>query len=310
MTRPTPGSEELAHFGLYLRELLQRRRNAWFARHVYCPARLTQLPDLPNHITRAPNDLSLVEPSWLYGGPAIYQDAELRWLDLSQIEVNPYFRTLFAKDGRFQHRMGRWEINLRSAIASTELVVQRNTATASLLGAIGSMPITNPPSRCLCVYHCAFSVEGQPGNNELLARICNDDGISISELVNVLENVAPTVLSTWRREAQNLYDRVARSHWIDDIWFLPGKPRIRIYLDNVDMSTAYFDFEALLEGFNGLQLATGAAAAKMGYNFHPTRVAYMVAEPFRAEREGEWLPEELFEPMETETGRHKINWDT
>jgi hypothetical protein len=52
-----------------------------------------------------------------------------------------------------------------------------------------------------------------------------------------------------------------------------------------------------------------ARVARMGHGVHITRVAYFAARPFRAEREGEWLPEELCEPMKSMTGRSPINWD-
>jgi len=51
------------------------------------------------------------------------------------------------------------------------------------------------------------------------------------------------------------------------------------------------------------------ASTFLGLQFHITRTAYMSAEPPRATTEGEWLPEELFEPMKTETGRSNVDWE-
>jgi hypothetical protein len=75
------------------------------------------------------------------------------------------------------------------------------------------------------------------------------------------------------------------------------------------MSDEVIDFQAMTT-FHDVDVAREKAVAKMGFGHHITRVAYMCAEPFRATREGDWLPEELFEPMQSTTGRSPINWDT
>jgi len=70
------------------------------------------------------------------------------------------------------------------------------------------------------------------------------------------------------------------------------------------------DIQSLLSGERDFYDAKWLFHVKMGYRHHITRVAYLASAPFRATREGEWIPKELFEPMKSETGRHPINWDT
>jgi hypothetical protein len=75
------------------------------------------------------------------------------------------------------------------------------------------------------------------------------------------------------------------------------------------MPSSDFDYDDLANE-SGYQEARKAAGARLGYEAHISRVAYMAAQPFRASREGAWILKELFELMESETGRAPINWDT
>ena len=148
------------------------------------------------------------------------------------------------------------------------------------------------------------------GVHVLLKRICNNDGIRISELINTLVQVAPEALSKWTAHAQHFHDVVVpTSHWFDNIWRMPGAPKIAIRLDNAAIPSSDFDFNelAIQSGFNEAQRAAGA---RLGYEKHSSRIGYMATVSFRATREGEWIPKELFEPMESETGQSPINWDT
>jgi hypothetical protein len=153
-----------------------------------------------------------------------------------------------------------------------------------MLESISSMYVTYPPCKTLGLYH-------------------------FDELVDALEACALTVMSTWKREANKLYDIVAESHWIDDLWRVPAQPTIVIFMDNHEMPNENFGYEALARDYR-YEEAHREVSARMGYGAHITCVPYLAARPFRASREGEWIPKELFEPMKSETGRSPINYDT
>jgi len=306
-----PTSDDIEQFGAHLRRLIERRYNGR-AKIIYCPARYTQIRDLPGDIAQALNELDVSQRHKVHQHLpfVVARDTDVYWLDLSQFEVNPYFEQLFAREDRIRSRLGRWEINLRASTTKGHLLIEHDDTVDSLIHAIGSMHVTNPPVRCLGVYHNSMCAEGMPGFNKLLVRVRNDEGIRIAELLAALESVAPTVLETWRFNTQFLLDhRLKNAHWLDNVWLFPGVPRLSIHLDHTDMSDEVIDYQAM-KTFADVDAAEAVAQEKMGYRHHITRVAYMCAEPFRAEREGEWLPEELFEPMESTTGRSPINWDT
>lgn len=160
-----------------------------------------------------------------------------------------------------------------------------------------------------------------PASYKLCKRIRNPDGIRVSDLIDALNECAPIVLQTWGEQAKRLHEEVQIAHWIDDIWKLPASPQFRIYLDNTEMSDKEIrDAEPIpseaytladdVHWYNMDQAAKRTAHATMEYAAHITRAAYMAAEPLRREREGKWIPEELFEPMKSETGRHPIDWNT
>jgi hypothetical protein len=182
------------------------------------------------------------------------------------------------------------------------------------------MHITQPPCRAigLYVYDPENCVKSE--SYKFCKRIRNPHGIQILEFLKALEECAPVVLQTWGEQARLLHDTVKEVHWIDDIWKMPASPRIRIHLDNSEMSDEVvhepeFQSKVLTSEERHTQslveqAAKEAAHAAMGYAAHITRAAYISAEPYRAKREGSWISEDLFEPMKSETGRHPINWDT
>ncbi|KAF2830699.1 hypothetical protein CC86DRAFT_316215 [Ophiobolus disseminans] len=297
--RPTP--ESIERFSALFHRLAQRGRNGR-AKLVYFPAQYTQIRDLPDDIAECLNELDLRQGQQdlnLHSHiRSVSRDTEVVWLDLSQFEINPYLDFLFAKDERIKHRWGRWELDLRASTTRRHLLVEHNRTTDAFIRSIGSMHVTNPAIRCLGLYHNAMSQGGYPGNKKLLLRLRNDEGIRVAELLDAMESVAPTVLETWRSSTQFLLDhRLKNAHWIDNIWFLPGVPRLSLHLDHTDMSDEVIDYDGMTT-FHGVDVADAQARRKMGFRHHITR------------REGEWLPEELFVPMESTTSRSPINWDT
>jgi hypothetical protein len=239
------------------------------------------------------------------------RDTDVFWLDLSQVQINSYFNQLFALHDRIQHRLGRWEVTLSLSHALSVDILDRTPTIDLLLDLIGSMHVTNPPCKTLGIYHVDGGFEPYPSYNKLVHRVHNDSGIRIAELVSALKGCTSTVVSSWKLRVEELRTRVTRSHWIDDIWTVPAAPTIVICMDNHEMPDDEVDYDSIT-GSRYPQYGDQrrAAATRMGYGAHITRVPYLAARPFRASREGEWIPKELFEPLKSETGRSPINYDT
>ena len=309
---PEPDSQQIEQFGLHVDHMISWWRKLYRRRYVYFPAKLAQRDDLPNGIAQSLNELDVGQRHGDYHDSihTVSRTTDLYWLDLSQFQINPYFDLLFSEKGRMLHRLGRWEIGLRSNATSETLVLGDSSSSEKLLvQAVGSMHITNPPCRSLGIYcydNCVFPTHG---THILLKRIRNNNGIRVAELLDALQSCAPQLLAKWVKCAEHLRKNVTETgHWVDNVWLIPGTPRFRIHLDSCDMSdeVPYANAVWTPEMARDAETLIGAS---LGYQAHITSTAYMSAEPPRATKEGEWLPEELFEPMKTECGRSNINWD-
>jgi hypothetical protein len=118
-------------------------------------------------------------------------------------------------------------MDLRRTTTELELVTDTEPATTALVNAIGSMMVTYPLTRCLGVYHNPAARDGVPSYDLLVARICNDDGVRVSEFLETINRVASKVLSTWRRHSQTYHDKMAtKFHRLNNVWGLPGAPRL------------------------------------------------------------------------------------
>jgi hypothetical protein len=304
-SEPVLSMDEMKRFGLQLHRTIERRQRTLGNKYIYFPARLTQLHDLSTDIAQALDTLNNEQSQPLLRGITPSPgNTKVSWLDLSQVQINPYFEHLFTRDGRIQHHLGGWEITLRTSLNAQ--VLDRTPDIQLLLESVGSMHVTYPPCKTLGIYHTATDTEeSRPGFNKLLSRVHNEDGILIKELIDALEGCAPTVVASWKRDVEEFHRYVAEMHWIDDIWTLPAVPTISVFMDSYEMPDGEFDFDAI-EDSSGTAAAQTAAVARMGCGAQITRVAYMSARHFRASREGAWIPKELFEPMESEAGRAPI----
>jgi hypothetical protein len=182
--------------------------------------------------------------------------------------------------------------------------LEHGSATTALVQMISLMCVTNPPVKCLGIYHHVRRADSDGENKKLLARIRNDGCVRVSQVLDALHRVAPTILETWQSRASELLDSTGDAHWIDDVWTIPGYPRILIHLDHIDMQDAEVNSDAPWGEM------TDAKNQRQGLAFHASRQAYMVAESTRRERESEWLPEEPLESMKSTTDRAEINWET
>jgi hypothetical protein len=319
-----PTAEQIEEFGVHVRHVVQRSPFVDNTKRLYFPARFAQLKDLPWHTADTLNEMDYAQRhrvNWRVRTVSRDDDDDdVFWLDLSQLEMNPYLGTLFEGTHSLTQLLGRWEVNVRGAASSGSFILDTFLLSQPLLEAIGSMHITQPPCRAigLYVYDPKNRVTAEP--YQFCKRIRNPYGIQISEFLNALEECASVVLQAWEKQARLLHDKVNEAHWIDDIWKVPASPRIRIHLDNTEMSDEVvhepeFHPSLLPSGEYSSQLPVEPAIreavdAAMGYAAHVTRNAYLTAEPYRAKREGSWISEDLFEPMQSETGRHPINWGT
>jgi hypothetical protein len=167
--------------------------------YTYLPAYYTQLCGLSRSMIEKLDYLDLTQSHrsarWL---PRASRDAALYWLDLSQFEVNPYFSLLFVRGDGVGHRLGRWEIDLRASGAKTSLLLEPGSATTALVQTISSMCVTNLPVKYLGIYHHVRRADSDGENKKLLARIRNDGGVRVSQVLDALHCVAPTVLETWQ----------------------------------------------------------------------------------------------------------------
>ncbi|KAF2875873.1 hypothetical protein BDV95DRAFT_591295 [Massariosphaeria phaeospora] len=171
-----------------------------------------------------------------------------------------------------------------------------------MLDFLGGMFVTEPPCKSLAIYHINRNKAFTPGLRtkfypsvlsleyyglmEPLGPVHNEDGIQVCDLVAALRRFSPKVLSTWRREVEELADKVANGHWVDDIWQVPAAPTFIILLDN----------EALRN--------------EDARTCHIIRAAQLAASDWRAERQTAWgVPRDLIELAKTTTVRHQVNWD-
>ncbi|KAI4642946.1 hypothetical protein J4E93_007015 [Alternaria ventricosa] len=302
-----PGAEDTAQFGLHVARRLDVRSNAEGFKYIYFPAYFAQSPGLPDTVAHMLNDLDVSQRDYSrIQVSSVSRDAELYWLDLSQFRINSYFESLFS-DGCFRQHLGRWEISLRPRATSHTLLVDASASNALLLEAIKSMQIAYPPCKSLGIYHFDPGTLSWRGTYAFLRRLRREDGIRIGDLVEALQEAAPTMHSKWMQRAGQLREQVKQGHWIDDLWKIPGAPRFQIHLDRCDMTDEYSPKKFPQGWMNAPEEA--AVLAQLGSAAHITRDAYICAGPFRAAREREWIPEELFEPMKSETERSPINWN-
>ncbi|KAF2873626.1 hypothetical protein BDV95DRAFT_488823, partial [Massariosphaeria phaeospora] len=57
-----------------------------------------------------------------------------------------------------------------------------------------------------------------------------------TQLLAALQEVSTTTLSTWLREAEELKELVRTGHWVDNVWLIPGAPKLLLLLHNGAMS--------------------------------------------------------------------------
>ncbi|KAI4620085.1 hypothetical protein J4E80_004611 [Alternaria sp. BMP 0032] len=106
---PRPCERQIEQFALHINRMISWRNKSYFPRYIYFPARIAQLGDLPNSIASTLNEFDVSQANYEYHDStvSVSRDTDLYWLDLTQVQVNPYFDLLFSEKGRFLHRLGR-----------------------------------------------------------------------------------------------------------------------------------------------------------------------------------------------------------
>jgi len=241
--------------------------------------------------------------------PSTSRERDIHWLDLSQVEINPYLDALFAEEHQSKQHLGRWEICLRPEATPQTLLLNSFLSNTVLLDALGTMHVTTPPCKALGIYYDDLWKTTGYGHNTLLIRIRNDQGVRISELIAALKRFAPVVLEAWLKDTEWLVGEIQKAHWIDDIWRIPSAPAIRIFLDSAQMPDESHSLGPSPSPDE--QCAYHDSRPRvLGFSSHITRAALMNVEPCRRSREKAWISEDLIEPAQSTTGRHPINWDT
>jgi hypothetical protein len=112
-----PSIDEIKNFGVQPHSLIERQRRTLGPlgyKYLYFPARFTQIRDLPDDIAQALDALDIEQKhDFQFGVVSSPRDTATFWLDLSQVQINPYFDCLFTHNNRIKHHLGRWEITLR-----------------------------------------------------------------------------------------------------------------------------------------------------------------------------------------------------
>jgi hypothetical protein len=328
-----PSAAEVDEFCEEVQQGLEKRARRR-PKHMYFPARLTQYEGLPNDLRTQLNELNMIQyrefrstiaGSLTYGGGPVPQDAPSNryWLDFSQFCLNPYFNLLF--NDRATQQRGRYYVELRPGAGVGNLVIDHTEYPPALLQSLGRMCVTQPPCKALGIYQSQDSMylkyrsPDRRSNVRLLTRLHNNDGVRVDELIAAMEAHAQTLLATWINRAEGLTKQAGNGHWQEDIWTVPGTPRFELLLDASGMGQDYFDEEQADNRFTdpeNTMLIRADGFDLWEFLGHPrsleghiTRHCYMWADGWRKDREAEWVPEEMMEPMRS-TIRYPINWDT
>ena len=322
-----PGPREREEFIVTMRDDLRRRPMPPGQKYIYLAGKFTQQTDLPDDV-RA--DLDRLDADQEEGRTVTVfalrrfnahksrdPPSQVYWLDMSQLRLNPYLLTLLR--GRAHHRRGRLEVDLRPNVLVGQLIVDGSRYPTALLEYLGPMFFSQPPCKVLGIYRSKRDATrtrlGQGSSLQLLQRLHNKDGIRVGEVLAALEEHASAVLSRWRECADALAEDVCRGHWQEDIWDVPGVPRISLLLDNADMGQESLDndkdyIDSISRDLSGPDYwdRRDQHPIHSTLDGHITRHCYMFATGWREEREGEWLPRDIMEPMES-TVRQPINWN-
>lgn len=157
-TAPTkPTAKQIEDFALHVSEVIRRSPVRWLAevrgKVLYFPARHAQLTDLPDGTADTLDQMDIKQRTKHHEHvPPIPRSANVYWLDVSQLDMNPYLRAILEREHSLTQRLGRWEVKLRSSVSKENLIFDTFSSSWALLDAIGPMHITQPPCRAIGIY--------------------------------------------------------------------------------------------------------------------------------------------------------------
>ena len=343
-TLDQPDDQEMQAFSQHVHETLQRLERAsnrqdelsvlgLRRKSIYFSARYTQSPMLPANISAILDDLDVAQHDmfrqlWIAGLLAphhtelVSRNPHLYWLDFTQFKINPYLPALFGT--RLEEKQGRIDIKLQSNEAGNVSLLL-TPLSEDLLNLLSSMSLTRPPCKAIGIYHSRDTTRYDPpgrehhevSNKELLVRLHSEQGVTIAEVVRALLKHTPRVLSSWLDRAADLRHKVLTGHWQEDIWHVPGAPCFFLLLDSLAMEQEWVGDQehaasiqqAMSECSPGREMER-MMQIPMSRSFcgHITRPLYLIADDFREERQGEWVPKELMEPSASSI-RYPVAWD-
>jgi hypothetical protein len=103
-----PTAEQIEEFGVHVRHIVQRSPFIENMKRLYFSARFTQLKDLPESTADTLDQTDYTQKNRLhFRVQPVWRDIDVFWLDLSQIEMNPYLSTLFEGTHRLTQLLGR-----------------------------------------------------------------------------------------------------------------------------------------------------------------------------------------------------------
>jgi hypothetical protein len=327
-----PSMEELEKFQSDAPDVIQSLRDGSMATGLmmlpkfgYLPARWRQLVDGPGDLLSGLEDFDQFQDRYfrynyqiMHRTVPIPPSPHFQWLDLSQFKLSTFFVHLFGqrlKHDRSDKSTGKCEMDSNPLALPVNLLIDHNIVSSRLIVLMDSMFVTQPPCQVIGVYHSRDN--SSPGvermgcfnslvsNLELLGRVRNDEGIRVREFITALKSYAPRVLSAWTERVKQLQSKVATGHWTDDIWNVPGQPRITLLLDNAAMLSDSFDNREFMRG-PADPWRNANTILQSTFCGHITRPFLLLADDFRDIRQGEWMPEELMEPTKS-TVRAAIN---
>ena len=261
----------------------------------YLEARFTQAKNLPPDMVEALDYVDTHSSPYRWRTPpkpmptSRGSENKSFWLDFSQLQLSPYLTNIL--QDRIMINRGRCEIALQPAGNAGEMLVERSKI--AMIDAISEMYITQPPIQVLGIYHTNVERDRRRNDDncfsdvELLGRIQDPQGIRVGQLFTALREHSSTVSSAWIDQATKyiVEKGIAIGHWVDDIWLVPGRPKMVLLLDNKEMR-------------DGIDI-----------HWHVSRPMYVTARALREEREAEWVPKEWMEPGKTLTVMSQINWN-
>jgi len=212
-------------------------RNPYAYRRIlsdhFLTARFTQAYTLPQELLTSLHTKIRSEYG-RFGSSSIYSLAEEpRWLDLSQLEVNPYFVDLFGDC--FQPFQGNYTITIKPRIHDYLKDLSSSKIGPSREQLIHSMFLSRPPCKVLRIRAIGKIHEEM----QVLGIVSKEDGVRVGDLLLLLQQHFSTATELWQARSRSLREEVS-GHTTPfrmlEAWNCPGFPKLAIFLEGMAQS--------------------------------------------------------------------------